>query len=88
MTKLQEEYEIENSRLSQKVSRDGMTVEILIYRDKDDSGWMLEVVDQEGTSTVWDDLFPTEEEALAEALNTIETEGIGCFLRDPSSYLQ
>ena len=49
---------------------------------------MLEVVDQEGTSTVWDDLFPTEEEALAEALNTIETEGIGCFLRDPSSYLQ
>ena len=85
---MQDEYEIENSRLSQKVSRDGMTIEILIYRDKDDSGWMLEVVDQEGTSTVWDDLFPTEEEALAEALNTIETEGIGRFLRDPSTRLQ
>ena len=88
MTKLQEEYEIENSRLSQKVSRDGMTVEILIYRDKDDSGWMLEVVDQEGGSTVWDDFFRTEEEALAEALNTIETEGIACFLRDPANRLQ
>ena len=62
-----------------------MTVEVLIYRGKDDAGWMLEVVDQEGGSTVWDDLFPTEEEALAEALDTIETEGIAWFLRDPSS---
>ena len=84
----EEDYEIENSRLSRKVSRDGMTVEVLIYRGRDDSGWMLEVVDQEGGSTVWDDLFPTEGEALAEALNTIETEGIACFLRDPSTRLQ
>ncbi len=85
---MQEEHEIENSPLSQKVSRDGMTVEVLIYRGKDDSGWMLEVVDQEGGSTVWDDRFPTEEEALSEALNTIETEGIACFLSYPSTGLQ
>ena len=85
---MQEEFEIEDSKLSQKVSRDGMTVEVLIYRGKDDSGWMLEVVDQEGGSTVWDDLFPTDEEALAEAMNTIETEGIACFLRDPANRLQ
>ncbi len=85
---MQEEYEIENSKLNQKVSRDGMTVEVLIYRGKDYSGWMLEVVDQEGGSTVWEDWFPTEGEALAEALNTIETEGIACFLRDPSASLQ
>jgi hypothetical protein len=84
---MQEEYEIENSRLCQKVSRDGMTVEVLIYRGKEDPGWLLEVVDQEDGSTVWDDLFPTEEEALAEALNTIETEGIACFLRDSSDSL-
>ncbi len=84
---MQEEYEIEDSPLSQKVSRDGMIVEVLIYRAKDDPGWMLEVVDQEGGSTVWDDWFPTEEEALAEALNTIEAEGIACFLRDPSTSL-
>ncbi len=84
----EEDYEIEDSRLCQKVSRDGMTVEVLIYRGKGDSGWMLEVVDQEGGSTVWDDLFPTEEEALAEALNTIETEGIACFLRAPLARLQ
>ena len=84
----EEDYEVEDSRLCQKVSRDGITVEVLIYRGKDDSGWMLEVVDQDGGSTVWDDLFPTDEEALAEAMNTIETEGIGCFLRDPANRLQ
>jgi hypothetical protein len=37
---MQDEYEIVDSPLSQKVSRDGMTVEVLIYRGKDDSGWM------------------------------------------------
>ena len=84
---MQEEYEIENSRLSRRISKDGMTVEVHIFRGEDDPGWILQVVDQEGGSTVWDDLFPTEEEALAEALNTIETEGIACFVRAPSSYL-
>ena len=59
----EEDYEVEDSRLCQKVSRDGITVEVLIYRGKDDSGWMLEVVDQDGGSTFWDDLFPTDEEA-------------------------
>lgn len=48
---MQEEYEIIDSPLSQMISRDGMTVEVLIYRGKDDSGWILEVVDQEGGST-------------------------------------
>jgi hypothetical protein len=43
---------------------------------------MLEVVNQEGGSTVWEDCFRTEEEALAEALNTIETEGIACFFHE------
>ena len=84
----EEDYEVEDLRLCQKVSRDGITVEVLIYRGKDDLGWMLEVVDQDGGSTVWDDLFPTDEETLAEAMNTIETEGIGCFLRDPANQLQ
>ncbi len=84
---MQEEYEVENSPLSQKVSRDGMTVEVLIYRGKNDPGWMLEVVDQEGGSTVWEDWFPTAEKALAEAMDTIETEGIASFLQDPSAFL-
>jgi len=38
------------------------------------------VVDEAGTSTVWDDLFPTDQAALDEALKTFREEGMGTFL--------
>jgi uncharacterized protein len=38
------------------------------------------VVDETGASTVWDDLFPTDQAALDEALKTIREEGIKTFL--------
>jgi uncharacterized protein len=49
-----------------------------IYRSDNNGrdGWVLEIVDSFGTSTVWDDLFPTDGAALAEALNTIDAHGI------------
>jgi hypothetical protein len=50
------------------LSRDGTTVEIQIYDDGKD-GWLLEVVDEFGNSTVWDESFLTDDAALAEALN-------------------
>lgn len=84
---MQEEYKIEYSPLNQKISRDGMTVEVLIYRGEDDPGWILEVVDQEGGSTVWDDRFAADEAALAEAMDAIDKEGIATFLGKPSAYL-
>ena len=34
------------------------------------AGWLLEVVDEFGNSTVWNESFPTDNTALAEALNT------------------
>jgi uncharacterized protein len=37
---------------------------------------VLEIIDSLGTSTVWDDLFPTDGAALDEALNTISSHGI------------
>jgi hypothetical protein len=57
-----------HSPLSQRLSRDGTTVEIQIYDDGKD-GWLLEVVDEFGNSTVWDESFLTDDAALAEALN-------------------
>jgi hypothetical protein len=42
--------------------------------------WSLEVVDETGTSTVWDDSFSTDQAALDEALKTIREEGIKTFL--------
>ncbi len=43
-------------------------------------GWLLEVVDEYGNSTVWDDPFDTEQEALDEAMNTIDEEGINALI--------
>ncbi len=67
------------SALSRTVREDGTEVRIEIYR-LETTDWSLEVVDEAGTSTVWDDLFPTDQAALDEALKTIREEGIGTFL--------
>ena len=73
--------EIEYSPLCEEVTQDGLTVCVQIYRLKTDSdGWLLEVVDHENASTVWDDLFTTDHEALAEFSRTLEDEGIQSFL--------
>jgi hypothetical protein len=73
--------EIEYSPLCTEVTQDGLTVRVQIYRLKIGSnGWSLEVVDHENASTVWDDLFATDHEALAEFSRTLEDEGIQSFL--------
>lgn len=74
-----EEIDIIHSPLEQTYSVDGRSVHIQIYRSSD-SQWFLEVVDEGGTSTVWDDPFETDNEALEEAFMSIESEGIGSFI--------
>ena len=79
----EDDPEIEYSPLCEEVTRDGLTVRVQIYRLKNgDSGWSLEVIDQENASTVWDELFPTDQGAFAEFYQTLETEGIQSFLTD------
>jgi hypothetical protein len=63
------------SALSCTIREDDAEVRIDIYR-LETTDWSLEVVDETGTSTVWDDLFPTDQAALDEALKTIREEGI------------
>ena len=77
------EYKIIDSPLSQQIIRDGTTIEVRIYRGEHEVEWILEVVDQAGGSTVWDETFVTEQAALNEVVATIADEGIGCFLTDP-----
>ena len=80
--------EIESSPLCQKLERDGMEIEILIYRIYgSNKRWSFEVVDEEGTSTVWDDLFDTEQAALDELFRAIEEEGISAIIRPPDDEL-
>lgn len=72
-----------HSPLAQSLTRDGKTVQIEIYEDGE-GGWLLEVVDEHGSSTVRDDPFQCDRDALDEALRTIEEEGIESLIGDPS----
>ena len=69
-----------NSGLSRVVKADGVTVQVEIYRLDDRPGWTLEVVNEKGTSTVWDDLFDSDDAAYAEFRETVETDGMKAFL--------
>lgn len=68
-----QEMEIIESPLSQALSRHGVTVQVEIYGDGQGK-WILEVVDDRGTSHVWDDLFDTDHLALAEAIRVLDEE--------------
>lgn len=70
------------SPLSQTVTRNAVTVQVNIFRIEDDGGWTLEVVNETGTSTVWEDPFDTDAAALEAFQHAAETEGMETFLDD------
>lgn len=61
------------SPLSQSVTRNGVEVRVDIYGDSQ-GRWILEVVDAENTSHVWDEHFETDQQALTEALRALDEE--------------
>lgn len=75
------------SALSRTVSRDGITVRVLVYRLEHNPKWALEVVNDAGTSTVWDDLFDTDEAAFEAFTQAVATEGMETFLDDDDEVL-
>ena len=83
MSKSDDEFTLIRSMLSGFITRDGMTIEVCIYRGDAERTWQLEVVNEEGTSIVWDDRFETDQAALAEVNHNIEAEGMASFLSDP-----
>ena len=68
------------SGLSGIVSKDNVTVEVIIVRLESESKWSLEVLNNAGTSIVWDDLFDSDGDAYAEFQQTVEEEGMCAFL--------
>lgn len=77
---MNEEPEIEMSEKSQTVSSAGKKLSVEIYRIKGTHGWSLEIVDEFNNSTVWDDLFETDSEAIAEAKRAILEDTAGTFV--------
>jgi RPA family protein len=68
------------SSLSQSVSVSGVKIQVNIIRLENETAWTLEVVNARGTSTVWNDQFPTDDAAFEEFKRTLNTEGIESFL--------
>jgi lauroyl/myristoyl acyltransferase len=74
--------QIVTSPLSHKITRDGMTVDVVIDRRETDPRWAFKIVNENGTSFHWPNDFSTDEEALAAAMNAIAAHGIESFRDD------
>jgi uncharacterized protein len=79
-SQIHDEGVIEHSPLERDVTRDDATVRICIYRGRDDPDWLLEIEDEHGGSTCWDDRFHSDQAALDEALRSIDEDGIRSFI--------
>ena len=75
-----ENPEIIMSPLCRELVKDSTKIQIDIYRDENEPGWILEVIDEENASTIWDEPFDTDQEALNAVLIVIEKDGIKSFL--------
>ena len=74
------------SPLSRTVQKDGWDLHVVIYEDGDGE-WGLEISDDTNSATCWLELFETEQQALDEALKTIEENGLDCFY-EPRPWLE
>lgn len=59
-----DEYVIIDSPLSSPLRRNSVEIDVQIYRGVDEEGWVLDVVDNEGASTFWDDKLSTDQAAM------------------------
>ena len=80
--RMEEDFELEQSPLGQKIRVGGKTVEVQIYRGWG-SDWNLEIVDEFNNSTVWNYEFASDVDALNEAKATIKNEGIESLIGMP-----
>jgi hypothetical protein len=69
-----------DSSKSQDVVVDGYRFSIQIYRLEEEQNWTLEVVDPEGASHVWDELFKSDKDARNGALRELESQGALGFM--------
>jgi len=66
------------SELCRTVTKDGWELEIFIFEDGEGK-WLLKIVDDSDTANCWTESFDTEQQALDEALKTIEENSIDYF---------
>ncbi|MCA1492272.1 hypothetical protein [Sinorhizobium alkalisoli] len=82
MTETEQEFEF--SEFSGEFVEDEVTVILRIYRPAGTNhDWTLEVFDEEGNTTIWNDTFDTDRDAFEEFLATVQRDGIRSFLDEP-----
>lgn len=64
------------SPLSQSYSDGDITVHVEIYKIHGSEGWTLELVEEDGKTTTWDDTFATDHDALDEFRDGVELLGL------------
>jgi hypothetical protein len=80
----QDEPPFVESPLSQQLTRNGITVQVDIYGDAEGK-WILEVIDPQNNSHVWEEHFVTDQLALAEAIRALEEEPLEFLAEGTSS---
>lgn len=76
----QDDAVLVTSGLSQEIEEGGQVFEINIFRLEEEVAWTLEVVDENGTSHVWEDQFTSDFAAMIEAQKAIRTDGAEAFM--------
>ena len=71
-----DDYVLIESPLSGEFVRDGIRVDVQIYRGEEDPSLVLEVVDQANNSYVWEEQFATDKLAMREFVNSVDKEGM------------
>lgn len=75
-----DDFVLIESPLNQSVMIEGHRFDIEIYRGADETDWILEIVNEKGTSIIPDARFPTDQDALGAAMADFENEPIEEFI--------
>lgn len=77
---MEDDCDFDHSTLSGRFTRNGITVDVEIYRVAGTNDpWRLEIVHEYGACTRWYTLFDTEQEAYQAFLAVVEAEDISFF---------
>ena len=74
------DFEIIDSPLNQRLLVEGHSFEITIYKGVDEPDWILEIINEKGTSFIPEERFKTDSVAMGAALADFENEPIEEFL--------
>lgn len=80
---MSDDLNITRSPLCQAFTSDGITVQVEIYKLESGGGWTLELIDEEGGSTVWEEQFATDTAAFAEFTEGLAAMGLAALI-EPS----